>query len=36
MLIEIRVYVSSSEEHFRSLGLIDEDDKDDDFISYNK
>ena len=27
---------SYAEEHFRSLGRIDEDDRDDDFISYNK
>jgi hypothetical protein len=27
---------SYAEEHFRSLGLIDKDDEEDDFISYNK
>jgi len=27
---------SYDEEHFRSLGLMDEDDKEDDFVSYNK
>ena len=27
---------SYAEEHFRSLGLIDDEKEDDDFISYNK